>query len=541
MADSRDLEPPPQTHVEDPGAHQLAEASDSEDQFTDAQSAPTSPGVSSPVPKTRVELVDNEPSYGEVPGTEAYEKREQDAEPDEIAVVPENASEPPPPTLLEPADIPVTMVEESVGDYPGQDTPQELEKQKADATPDIILSPNGELRSGNDDAVSDAPLSPASSAARSRRESMSSQPTVLAEQKEVADTSSGGGDDDEGVAAEEVAAEETVTTEETVAAEEGNQEADTEGDQEAGTEGGEEAGIEGGEGFGEVGGEEGGEDDDFGDDFDDFEEGGHDDDFDDFEDGFQHAEPTTTTTSAPLPVQPQHSLPFSIPDFDGLSPDEVTSTIEPCLHDLFPPEELDFQAFPQLSKESSIFLTPRSASLWSQLVAPPPLAPPDWIRSRTRRLFLVSLGVPVDLDEILPASKQKKLVLPSLNIPAASPRGSSDLRSATRLNQGDGNMSSTSVDSHGKPSASKRRKGPPPPPELDLVVAKHVCQTTDEALKGMTDQELKDHVAKLEAMQGAAKEVLDYWTKRTDEKIGDREAFEGVIENLVAHARKVRK
>lgn len=104
-----------------------------------------------------MELVDNEPSYGEVPGTEAYEKREQDAEPDEIAVLPENASEPPPPTPLEPTDIPVTMVEESVGDYPGQDTPQELEKHKADATPDIILSPNGELRSGNEDAISGTP------------------------------------------------------------------------------------------------------------------------------------------------------------------------------------------------------------------------------------------------------------------------------------------------------------------------------------------------------------------------------------------------
>lgn len=231
----------------------------------------------------------------------------------------------------------------------------------------------------------------------------------------------------------------------------------------------------------------------------------------------------------------------SIPDFDGLSLDEVISAVEPNLPNLFPPEELDFQPFPQLSKDSSIFLTPRSASLWSQLVAPPPLAPPDWIRSRTRRLFLVSLGVPVDLDEILPASKQKKLVLPSLNIPASSPRGSSDLRSATRLKQNDGNASSTSIDSQGKPSTSKRRKGPPPQPELDLVVAKHLCQTTDEALDGMTDQELTQHVAKLEAMQGAAKEVLDYWTKRTDEKIGDREAFEGVIENLVAHARKVRK
>lgn len=65
--------------------------------------------------------------------------------------------------------------------------------------------------------------------------------------------------------------------------------------------------------------------------------------------------------------------------------------------------------------------------------------------------------------------------------------------------------------------------------------------TTDEALNGMTNAELKAHVDKLEAMQGRAKEVLEHWRKRTDEKIGDREAFEGVIENLVKHARKTRK
>lgn len=65
--------------------------------------------------------------------------------------------------------------------------------------------------------------------------------------------------------------------------------------------------------------------------------------------------------------------------------------------------------------------------------------------------------------------------------------------------------------------------------------------TTEEALNGMTNEELKAHVKKLEAMEELAKEALDYWTKRTDEKLGDREAFEGVIENLVKHARKVRK
>jgi hypothetical protein len=64
---------------------------------------------------------------------------------------------------------------------------------------------------------------------------------------------------------------------------------------------------------------------------------------------------------------------------------------------------------------------------------------------------------------------------------------------------------------------------------------------TDEALNGFTVQELKEHVKKLQAMQETANEVLEYWTKRTDKQLGDREAFEGVIENLVKHARKTRK
>jgi hypothetical protein len=212
---------------------------------------------------------------------------------------------------------------------------------------------------------------------------------------------------------------------------------------------------------------------------------------------------------------------------------------------LFPPDTIDKSILPVVSAENPIFLTPRSASLWSQLVAPPPLQPPNWIRSRIRRLFLVSLGVPVDLDEILPASKQKKLILPSMNLNPASgsPRNSSDSRSISRLKQGEGNASTTSLDSQGKPSRSdsRRRRGPPPAPQLDLVFARQLCTTTEEAMNGLTDQELKEHVKKLEEMQGTAKEVLEYWTKRTDEKLGDREAFEGVIENLVKHARKVRK
>lgn len=240
-------------------------------------------------------------------------------------------------------------------------------------------------------------------------------------------------------------------------------------------------------------------------------------------------------------MNPQPVLDFS--DLD--TPEEIHEATEPYMNALFPPDTIDTSILPTPQGEHPIFLTSRSASLWTQLVAPPPLQPPNWIRSRIRRLFLVSLGVPVDLDEILPASKQKKLVLESfhLNPPSNSPRTSTDSRSISRLKAGEGNASTTSLDSQGKPSRSdsKRRKGAPVAPSLDLVAARQLCTITDEAMSGLTMEELKAHVAKLEAMVGTSNEVLEFWTKKTDEKLGDREAFEGVIENLVKHARKTRK
>lgn len=289
------------------------------------------------------------------------------------------------------------------------------------------------------------------------------------------------------------------------------------------------------------------DDDDFGDDFDDFGEGdeeGDGDDFGDFDDEFQQAD--MGTGDVPMPIQPAVSAPsFPVLDLDGLDSEEIISATEPYLDALYPPDLSDLPQLASPPKENPIFFNPRSASLWSQLAAPPPLQPPDWIRSNIRRLFLVSLGVPVDLDEILPASKQKKLVLPSLHkVSSTGSLRSSDSRSLSRVRKTDANDSSVSVDSKGKEkarSAPKKKKGVSETPELDLVSAKQLCSTTEEALTGMTDDELQKHVKRLKNLESLANEVLEHWKKKTDEKLGDREAFEGVIENLVAHARKTRK
>ncbi|KAL9132235.1 MAG: hypothetical protein Q9217_000039 [Psora testacea] len=287
----------------------------------------------------------------------------------------------------------------------------------------------------------------------------------------------------------------------------------------------------------------------FGDDFDEFEAGDEGDDFGDFDQGTQESSIPSSTIAKPkseapaIQFFPLKDIPFAILDFTELKTlHDIVETTDPHLREIFPStKDIYPEANAPPSNTNSTFLTDRSLSLWSQLVAPPPLQPPNWLRSRTRRLFLVSLGVPVDLDEILPASKQKKLVLPSIHLRSGSPSPPNGHRRSSRVRLKQDNASSTSVDKPGGSAKSKRRKGPTPPPELDLQATKLLCATTEAALSNMTDEELQAHLKKLDDLTSKASEVLEYWLKRKDSALEDKEAFEGVIENLVKHARRVRK
>jgi len=126
-------------------------ASDSE-HFTDASEGqkPTRSGNASPIPITRIEKVDDTPAYGEVPGTTAYKLRTQDAVPDEIEVVPEGmrsrsasrvslVDRPRSPAVPKIVAEKLEPEKPSYGDVPGTAA---YEMRKADAQPDeIIKSP----------------------------------------------------------------------------------------------------------------------------------------------------------------------------------------------------------------------------------------------------------------------------------------------------------------------------------------------------------------------------------------------------------------
>jgi hypothetical protein len=64
------------------------------------------------------------------------------------------------------------------------------------------------------------------------------------------------------------------------------------------------------------------------------------------------------------------------------------------------------------------------------LQTPPPIKPPNWTRSRIRRQHLIALGIPVNLDEMLPRANGKQLppleinTRPSSTPPSVSGRNS---------------------------------------------------------------------------------------------------------------------
>lgn len=158
-ARSNTLEPPRKiVELEDPGAHDLDTSGD-EEHYSDASegekrrhSRPPSPLRSrptSPIPRTRVERVDDEPRHGEQPGSPAYDRRMQDAVPDELEIVPEGRlskrnscsslqSGPSPGGT----PIPLMVVEKidptapSHGEVPGTAA---YEQRQADAAPDVVL------------------------------------------------------------------------------------------------------------------------------------------------------------------------------------------------------------------------------------------------------------------------------------------------------------------------------------------------------------------------------------------------------------------
>lgn len=120
-----------------------------------------------------------------------------------------------------------------------------------------------------------------------------------------------------------------------------------------------------------------------------------------------------------------------------------------------------------------ILLMPCSRELYSMLLNSPPLMEPiSWVRSRVRQQHLIALGLPVNLDEMLPQVTAKPL--PPLRIstrpmsaPPGAPNGPIQSMPSSRSNSRGGTRSNTPQPSARSGSSTVIQLSLGPKPTLD--------------------------------------------------------------------------
>ena len=143
-------------------------------------------------------------------------------------------------------------------------------------------------------------------------------------------------------------------------------------------------------------------------------EDGGDDDFGDFEEGDVPAE-----TSAPAPVE-MPSLPLSTDAQDPHMRDAIRDVLP---YDFTHVEGVQGnvveESMRQVEGLSQILVSERSRAMFRELSTHDVTnATLDWRRSHTRRQYLISLGVPINLDEMQCPTKE---VLPPLELHVSNP------------------------------------------------------------------------------------------------------------------------
>ncbi|KAG6812999.1 hypothetical protein H0H92_014930 [Tricholoma furcatifolium] len=276
------------------------------------------------------------------------------------------------------------------------------------------------------------------------------------------------------------------------------------------------------------------EDDDFGD-FGDFGEAGTVGssefvDNDGFGEDARIAGPSFSTDWDPLQLHP-------LPSRQDLN-EQLQNILEPLwgYNDLS--NTLTSEDIRDVEGVGQILVTTESRDLYKMLIqTPPPTKPPNWIRSRTRRQHLIALGIPVNLDEVLPHANGKPL--PPLEIttrPMSAPPG---MRNPMQQN---GSPASTSNSRAGTPQPGRQAIASHfgPKPELDHAKIEKLLDLDPDALTLETLQSLERTLTELRAQTASTSALLTHLLQSRETLQQDSEMYNGLIAELVGEAQKMK-
>ncbi|KAG7096733.1 hypothetical protein E1B28_004146 [Marasmius oreades] len=288
-----------------------------------------------------------------------------------------------------------------------------------------------------------------------------------------------------------------------------------------------------------------------GDEFDDFDDFGSpetgnipvdDDDFGDFGDADESTQPVDFKEEMAYPEipiagpsridwEPLHLHPF--PDRKMLT-DQVNAILEPVWSSCSISHYTTKEGIRDVEGVNQILVTNESRGLHAMLVqSPPPTKPSNWIRSRIRRQHLIALGIPVNLDEVLPQAGGKPL--PPLQIttrPMSAPPGPRNARNSTSTPASQNNSRAGSPHSNAKLSQFG------PKPCLDDDKIKELLEIDPENLKLQPLSVIERHFANVRSQTAQTNALLTYLLQTRESLQQDSETYNGLIAELIGEAQK---
>ncbi|KAJ6628869.1 hypothetical protein B0H10DRAFT_1940237 [Mycena sp. CBHHK59/15] len=272
-------------------------------------------------------------------------------------------------------------------------------------------------------------------------------------------------------------------------------------------------------------------DDDFGDfgDFGDAEENSAGPEFDDsveFGEATPVAGPSFRADWEPLKLDP-------MPDKEDL-PEQVNEILGPIWGEDDISQVTTKEGIREVEGISQILVNPESRELYTAIFkSPPPTKPPNWTRSRIRRQHLIALGIPVNLDEVLPPQANGKS-LPTLQVttrPMSAPPGPRNQPSSA---------GASALSRSGTPQPGGRAEQFGPKPEIDNAKISQLLALDAETLTIQPLSTLEGYLASLHSQTLSTSTLLSHLLQTRESLQHDSETYNGLIAELVGEAQKIK-
>jgi len=287
--------------------------------------------------------------------------------------------------------------------------------------------------------------------------------------------------------------------------------------------------------------------DDDDDDFGDFGEFGQAEGTEEIGDSGHFSEPALVAGSSSWDWEPLH-----------LDPHPSRQTLEAQIEEILGPlwntddtsQALTDEDVREVGGLAQILVSPDSRALYQSLFQklPPSVRPPNWTRSRIRRQYLITLGVPVNLDEVLPSTSIKPL--PALHItprplsaPPVSRNGSPSTNGHTSRQN---SRAGTPVQGAGTPTTGSSRKGAAaqlglgPKPQLNEEKMGELLALTPDQLSLLPLASLEARLSDLRMQTQNTSALLTYLLQTRDALQQDSEMYNKLIGELVGEAQKMK-